>query len=102
MGSDKWAHLMWAVVVDARQFFGTFTDAEDLVAGIFPQSNLGTTRLMVQAHTTMRIRDTLAQWLPLSPTWQPAKSRAEDLGGTRTGKKRQLGGDTDGVGTEGD
>ena len=101
MGAEEWAHLTWAVVVDARQFFGTYTDEEDIAAGAFPQSNLGTTRSMVQAHTVVRIRDTPSQWLPLSPKGPPARSRAEELGGARAGGKRAGGGGAAGGGAAG-
>ena len=30
MGQAEWVHLIWAIIVNARQFFGLFTDAEDL------------------------------------------------------------------------
>ena len=101
MGADEWAHLTWAVIVDARQFFGTFSDEEDIAAGVFPQSNLGTTRSLIQAHTVMRVRDTPAQWLPPSPRWTPARSRAEDLGGGRASTKRPGGGSAGTAGTGG-
>ena len=68
-------------------------DKDDLSAGYFPTSNLGTLRSMVQARTLLQIQDTLVQWLRLPPKLQQAKSRDEDLGSNRIGTKRLLGGD---------
>ena len=100
MGAAEWDHLTWTIVVDARQCFRTLSDKEDLTTGCFPTLNLGTTRSMVQAHTLLQVQETPAQWMPPSPKWQPARSRTEDLGGTRTGTKRLLGGSTAGGGSE--
>lgn len=64
MGKEEWAHLFWAVIVDSRQFSGTLTDAEDLASGVFPVSNLVTTRSIIQAHTVLVIQDTPLRCLP--------------------------------------
>ena len=55
MGQDEWDHLFLAIIVDSRQFFGTFTDTEDLATGQLLVSNLATTRSIVQAHTVLTI-----------------------------------------------
>ena len=67
MGATEWDHITWAIVVDARQFFGTFTDKDDIASGCFPTLNLGTLRSMVQARTILQIQDTPVQWLPTPP-----------------------------------
>ena len=47
MGQTEWAHLFWAIIVDAHQFFESLTDAEDLAAGELPMSDLATTRSII-------------------------------------------------------
>ena len=53
MGQAEWVHLFWAIVVDARQYFDLFPDAEDLATGVIHVSNLATTRSIIQAHTSL-------------------------------------------------
>ena len=91
MGQEEWAHLFWAIVVDARQFFGSLTDAEDLEAGALPVSNLATTRSIIQAHTVLSIRDTPAVWLPAPRAPSTPPSRALELGPSPGLNKRKTG-----------
>ena len=99
MGQKDWANLCWAIIVDARNFFGTYTDVDDLKIGALPVSNLATTRSLIQAHTEVRILDTPSQWLPkLSTPKLPGIgggggtpwSRAEELGATPGRGKRKV------------
>ena len=94
MGQTEWAHLCWAIIVDARQYFGTFTDATDLANGVLPVSNLATLRSIIQAHTALSIIDTPRQWLPapVAPALASAVSKPkEGLSATSTGSlKRKL------------
>ena len=80
MGKKDWAHIIWAIVVDARQYFGTYTDSDDILAERFPVSNLGTMRSLIQSNTELCIRDTPQHWLPQEHAPLKQLPRAPALG----------------------
>ena len=63
ISKKDWAHIILAIVVDARQYFGIYTDSDDILAERFPVSNLGTMRSLIQSNTELCIQDTPQHWL---------------------------------------
>jgi hypothetical protein len=58
------AQIVWAITVDARQFFGHIVDTDDLVDGIRPKSTLDAIHSLIVTNQALSIQDVPKQWLP--------------------------------------